>query len=1118
VHLLRIRHLALGAVLALLPLSMPGQVLYGTLDGNVTDPSGAAVSGAAVTVTNTSIGFKRETTTGAAGSYSVPNLEPGIYDVKIGMSGFQSFAATGVRIAVNTAVRVDAQLQVGSVTESLTVAARPDSLQTERADVRYEVDRKALEDLPVPIGRNFQGLLRVLPGFAVSGGGAIRASNPAAAFTLNVNGTSSQVNNTRIDGASSTNNFIQSLVAYVPTLESIQTVDATTNSFDAEIGLAGGAAIHVHIKSGTNEVHGSLFEYHTDNAIKARPMFFPATDRKPKFIYNQAGGTVGGPIVRNKLFYFASYEYTGDYRTYTRFVTVPTPLAKSGNFTESTLPIFDPSTGDATGAGRTALAGNIVPASRQSAISRKLTPLWPEPNQPGFANNYFVAAPSPYDRHTADIKINWIATDRFTTFGRLGFNRWSQYYPTVFGPLGGRTVSGQQSGNGDGGVDSLTWAANYTFTPNFLMDGYFGYTESVQNAIPERLDENLGRDFLGIPGTNGTRRFEGGWPRMLINGYDNIGIDEPFMPWIRHDPAYQWVANFNWVRGRHNIRFGADYTYRALNHQQPEIEGQLGGGAGGFNFLPGVTELRGGPGNNRNNAFAAFLLGLPQSTGITRQVPDEFTIRSRFYSLYLRDRWDVTPRLTLSYGVRWEYLPFPTRADRGVEFYLPETNQVLICGAAAVPRDCGVTVTKRSFGPRLGLAYRLTSDFVLRAGYGITNDPFDVGPRGVRTNYPVIIGVVFPGANAFTPAGRWENGIPTVAVPDFNQGRLPVPATAVIHAVPKDIQRGYIQSWNLTLQKQLRYGLVGQASYVATRTIRQFGNIDINAGQVIGGGVSGQPLRARFGRTAATTEYRPQGTGNYNALQATLERRFSAGLHLSAAYTWSKVIADVPSSEATPRVQALSYYYLNRTVLDYDRTQVLHISGIWELPFGAGRRWVNNRGIGSALLGGWQINGILTSMTGLPFGISASGTSLDLPGSAQRADQVKPQVPKLGGTGRATPFFDPTAFAAVTQPRFGNAGYNSLRGPGLINGDLSLFRQFRITERWQVQVRAEAFNVTNTPHWSNPGGNVNSVTFNPDRTIRDLGGFGEITSVNASNLARAGSDERVFRMGLRISF
>jgi hypothetical protein len=378
--------------------------------------------------------------------------------------------------------------------------------------------------------------------------------------------------------------------------------------------------------------------------------------------------------------------------------------------------------------------------------------------------------------------------------------------------------------------------------------------------------------------------------------------------------------------------------------------------------------------------------------------------------------------------------------------------------------------------------------------------------------------VVNPGANAFTPVGPWEQGIPPVGVPDFNQGRVAVPSPAVIHATPKEITRGYIQSWNLSAQKQLPGGFVGQVGYVANLTIRQFGNVDTNAGQVIGGGVNGQPLRAKFGRTAATTEFRPVGTANYHSLQATLDRRFSGGLHVSAAYTWSKAIGNVGSSEGTPRVQALQYFYLNRTVQDYDRTQVFNASAIWELPFGRGRRWVNQGGFASAILGGWQINGIFTAMTGLPFSVSATGTSLDMPGSTQRADQVKGEVAKLGGTGVGTPFFDPTAFLPVTQPRFGTAGFNSLRGPGLVNADLSLFRQFTLTERWRIQFRAEAFNFTNTPHWANPGANVNSVVRNADGSIRDLGGFAEITAVNAAYLARAGADERVFRLGIKIAF
>jgi hypothetical protein len=1098
--------------------SANAQVLYGSITGNVSDDSGGVIARAAVTIANSGTNQSRNTLTNVAGGYAFPNVEPGAYTVSVTLPGFQTFRATGVRVSGNAVVRVDATLQVGAVSESVTVSAGAATLQTDRADVRYEVDGSTLNNMPVPVGRNYQNALRLLPGFSVSGGGAIRASNPAAAYNLNVNGVSAQVNNTRVDGATATNNFIQSLASYIPALEAIETVDAVTNSFDAETGLAGGASINVHIKSGTNEIHGSAFEYHTSNRLNARPVTLPARDGKPKFVYNQFGGTVGGPIRKDKLFYFLSYEGTTDYRSYQRFVTIPTAAARQGNLSESGLPVYDPATGNPDGSGRQPFPGNVIPAARQSGLSRKFTPLWPEPNQPGLASNYFVTAPSPYNRHTVDTKINWNPVSKLTMFGRLGLIFWDQYYPTVFGKeLGGRTVSGQQSGTGSGETVSLTIAATYAITPAFVMDGYFGFNRSTQNAIPERLDENVGLDVFGIPGTNGPRRFEGGFPRILIAGYDGIGQDEPYMPWIRHDPAYNYVANFNWNKGRHNIRFGVDLARRHLNHAQPEIEGQLGGAAGGFQFSNGVTEVRGGPGANRANAFASFLLGLPQQMGRTLQVPDEFTLRSSFYSAYVRDQWDLTRKLSINYGVRWEYLPFPTRAGRGVEFYDTGTNKIHICGYGVVPSDCGVTVVKTAFSPRVGLAWRATNTFVVRAGYGITWDPFDVGPRGVRTNYPVLISMNLTGLTSFEPVALWDRGLPPVPVPDLGNGIIDVPAAAVIHTVAKRIDRGYIQSWNLTLQKQLPLGLVAQAGYVATRSIRQFGASNLNAGQEIGRGVAGQPLYQAFGRTAFSQEYRPLGTGLYDALQTTLERRFAAGLQLGVSYTWSKAIGVNGGSESTPRIQALSYFHLNRAVLDYDRTHVMHATGVWQLPFGRGKRWANG-GLASAVAGGWQLNGVLNLMSGLPFSVSASGTSLNLPNSTQRGDQVLPEVRKLGGTGRGQSFFDPMAFRAVTQPRFGTAGFNSLRGPGLVNLDLGLFRDFRMTERLQLQFRAEAFNFTNTPHWSNPGANASGVTFHPDGSIRDLGGFGEITGTNASYLGRAGSDERVLRLGLRISF
>jgi hypothetical protein len=298
--------------------------------------------------------------------------------------------------------------------------------------------------------------------------------------------------------------------------------------------------------------------------------------------------------------------------------------------------------------------------------------------------------------------------------------------------------------------------------------------------------------------------------------------------------------------------------------------------------------------------------------------------------------------------------------------------------------------------------------------------------------------------------------------------------------------------------------------------VRQFGFIDRNAGQMIGAGQAGRPLFQKFGRTALTNEvFTPVGTGQYNALQTRLEKRFSGGLQFGANYTWSKAIGVTDNSENNPRVQAMQYYSLNRSLLNYDRTHNLQITNIWQLPFGKDHSLGKSR-FASAMFGGWQINNILSLMSGTPFSVTSSGTSLDMPGSTQRADQIKSSVAILGGIGRGQSYFDPLAFAPVTAARFGNAGFNSLRGPGVVNWDFGLFREFTVSERVRLQFRAEAFNFSNTPHFANPGANVSNLQLNQDGSVRSLGGFSEVTST--SSLGREGIDERQFRFGLRMGF
>ena len=416
------------------------------------------------------------------------------------------------------------------------------------------------------------------------------------------------------------------------------------------------------------------------------------------------------------------------------------------------------------------------------------------------------------------------------------------------------------------------------------------------------------------------------------------------------------------------------------------------------------------------------------------------------------------------------------------------------------------------FAPRIGLAYRLSPTFVIRAGYGITNDPYSLD-RPFKYNYPTLLVQTYDPANSYSWVTTLQQGIPAVQIPSLGNGIIPLPAAYTTTTIDMSAyNRGYIQSWNLTLQKELRWGLVAQAGYVATRSTDMDTAVNINAGQVPGAGTKSEPLNIQFGRTATTTVYMPVGTNRYDSLQAKLERHLVRGFQFSANYTWSKAIGVVKNNDTGLREPAFAYWSLNRAVQDYDRTQNFQVRGMWELPFGKGKPWASNKGVASAILSGWRIDSLASFMTGLPFYVNASGSSLNMPGATQRADLVKPNVQIFGKVGD---YFDPLAFKPVTDARFGNLGFNSLRGPGVVNVDLAIAREFPITERFKAQFRCESFNFANTPHFALPGTNVSNLVLSGDGTVKNLAGFTQITSTQ--NLGRD-FDERRIQFDLRISF
>lgn len=1114
------RTLGVLTVIALnLSSTAAAQVLYGSITGSVTDPSDAPISGAVVSITHRQTNQTRQTTTNSAGLYTFATVPSGIYDLKVSQEGFKPHTQTHVDVSINNVTRSDIRLELGAVNESVTVEASAVALQTDRAEVRAEVTSQQLENLPVPPGRNYQQLLRTIPGFTQPRNAHSIPSNPSRSLQYEVNGTVAASNNVRMDGATQFNIWLPHITAYVPALESIETVNVVTNSFDAEQGLAGGAAINVQIKSGTNDLHGSLFEYHNNNKMKAKPFFSPPGFRNPKLVFNQFGGTVGGPIVRNKLFFFGSYEGTLDREFKANNYTVPTALMRQGIFTETDRQIYDPLSGNATGQNRTPFPNQTIPAERISPISRKLVELMPMPTFPGrLTNNYYGSAAFNFDRHTVDSKVNWHITDKLSSYGRYSYLKFDTFNARALGDIGGPPIAGGNPGKGFGSTHSGTWSTTYVVTPSLVLDGNIGITLMDANSEQPRLDENLGLDLLGIPGTNGPRRFEGGWPRFAVTSYTTFGESETYMPYYRNDPQYNYQANANWVRGKHEFRFGTELSYQHLNHTQPEFYGVSDTAAsGGFTFGTGPTQLNapGQPSGNQANSFAAFLLGMPTQRGRLLQVPDEYKTRTSMYSLYFRDRIQLTQRLTLNVGTRWEYFPMPVRPDgRGLERYDMNTNQMLVCGAGNVPRDCGVNVSKTDFGPRVGIAFRAADTFVIRAGYGLTNDPWNIA-RPMRVNYPVLVSLSESGPNSWTPVGTLGEGVPAVVVPDVSSGVVPMPRNVEANTLETDFRRGRIQSWNLTLEKKLFGDWTAQAGYVATRSNNIMGFMEQNYG-LPGGGQASQILNQRFGRTASTRMVGTVGNSHYDALQARLDRRFSAGLAMQVAYTWSKCtgIAGVGNSGDEPEIKIPQYFHLNRSLCGQDKTHDFSLSSTTELPFGRGKRWATD-GVPAAILGGWQIVSLFTAFSGNPFNVTASGTSLNAPRNTQRADLVKSEVKKLGGVGAGQAFYDWTAFAPVSEPRFGTAGFNILRGPGLVNLDLGVFRRFNISERARIEFRGEAFNVSNTPHFANPSGNISNLRVDP-QTGEFRGGVFEVTGVR--NTGREGIDERAFRVGLRFAF
>lgn len=1097
------------------------QSLYGSLVGNVVDGSGGIIPGATVVVTHKETNQSQNQVTPASGAYSFPNLPPGTYDVQVTLPGFRTFQSQDVVVRVGAIVRVDATLEVGALEETIVVTSQAAILQTDSAVLQGDLTAKVLEDVPIS-ERSYQSLLELTPGVAQpeyfqTGG----INNPSRSMSIAVNGAPRTNTSFRLDGMSITNQWIPSLQAYSPAIEAIETVNIVTSNFEADQGMAGGAAVNVQIKSGTNTTRGSAFEYFSHAALRARNYFLPADEEKPKGTKNIYGGTLGGPIKKDRLFYFGSVEVTDSRAVGGPFVgssalllSLPPSELRGGNFSTTGVPIYDPLTGNIDGTGRTPFAFancpqltsindpgfadcNYIPQDRLSPVAQTLLAYMPATT--GTVNNYVSTPPFDSLLYKIDSKVTWVPTNRVVVNGRISGLRDKMNSAGLYGPDNPLSLGTDLTAR----VFSFSLAMTANLTPNFVVDMVGGGTAPHTFQQPNG-EEKCWPELLGIP--NACQARDWSLPQMEILGFTsrggttggtqplgNNGYSSSILDY--NDQQYQYVANASWRKGNHNLKFGGELHSQRMNHYEISPLSSM-------TFTGIATALNGGASPNSYNAFADFLLGqvdvmsnsqIPPCVGGGCHPDRPVTMRQRQYGLYARDQWQIGQNLTASFGLRWEYYPVPVRADRGVEHFDLATQRVLLCGVGGNSDTCGITVQKDLFTPRLGIAYRPTESWVIRAGFS-RNPQNDHMYRNATYTYPAAVTVRQDGINGFQPGGTLEEGFAVVPPPDYSSGSLALPPGVGVTSVPDHYIRGTITGFNVTAQKAFGGNMSVQVGYAGNRQRNMIRTMNLNHG-TIGGGVASQPFFQSIGTTANINLLAPEGKVDYDSLQLNLTRRYSDGLAFSGSYTYATGTDWWATNILIPE-----YRHLNVGPLAQGPHK-LDLSASYDLPFGPGRQFLTE-GIGGTILGGWQVNGKFSAFSGTALNITASGASLNAPGVPQRADQVK-DFAVLGGVGPDSPWFDPTAFAPVTEARFGTASANGYRGPSYANLDVSVFRSFQLQGAATGEFRIEILNVTNTPHFANPGTNVNAID------------FGRVTFT--SNPSRE-YDELNIRLGFRLSF
>jgi hypothetical protein len=1078
------------------------QVAVSVLNGTVTDPSGASIPNAKITITSEAKGFRRNAQSSSNGAYTVPDLAPGVYSISVDAPGFKKAYLPEITLYVGQTSTQNFHLEVGTETQEVTVNAEVPLLNTTNGELGTVITGTLATQLPLN-GRNFMQLNLLSPGAITdkTGNTSSAVSLSPAAVTFSVNGQMSDYNLYLLDGLE-IKDWEAGTSMFEPSVDAVQEFQTTTSNYSAAFGAESAAQINLLVKSGTNNLHGMVWEYLRNNVLNAQDYFQPAGTSAP-FKRNQFGGNIGGPVYLpriyngvNKTFFFFNYEGFRQAKQVPETGYYPTPAQLQGDLSALVSPgqaITNPFTG-------LPFPGNVIPQSaiRPATLEGFLASgigkgSWiPAPNTDLPGINYTNVSPYNYFANQYIARVDQNIGTKSSMYGHVTYNKETRIDPTL-NPSWFETES----------TNTYTGAGHFVhaFRPDFIFDVGLGFTHFYQNEVQSTAGKNdITNSILGIEG-NATLPASWGAPVWNVAGFANLG-ETNFGPRLWLINIWDLRPVISLTKGKHNLQFGMDV--QRVNEDVQEIFRTNGI----WNYDGSFT----------GNSLGDFLIGLPNNVNSS---PDPFSpdLFNTTLGPYFQDDWKITPKLTLNLGLRYEWVSIPlSHNHRSIaNVYFPPNNgvpQIVIADDAGPIKFDGVQATLfdypfvrassvglpkqlatndfLDFSPRLGFAYSLpgAGNTVVRGAYGVfyAQDILDkwteaaVDPPFVRSNLTVLDSTNFA---TFNPTNPYVNAVASAAQVFGNQ---------VHHHL------GRTQEWNLTLERT-QWNTLFSIAYVGNYSDYLPDLEDPNQAVPGPGAVTSRRAWPTQGVLYIGGEH---GIGNYNGLQLKAQRRYINGLEFLASYTWSKSLNTSDGTFVGEGGRGFDTQNLINPSSEYglaaqDVAQSFTVSYIYELPFGASKRFLNQGGAVAAVLGGWQVNGITRVISGSPFSISqaANGANTDV-GSFRPNRIGNPN----SGPRSVAQFFNTAAYA-VNAPvngiyQFGNAGRNTVIGPGTVDSDFSLYKNIRIKERAQLQFRAEVYNIFNHPIFAQPGAELGTAS------------FGALTSTAIDN--------REIQLALRLSF